>query len=78
MSEKGGRRSDTRRLLALNVRRIRLLRGFTQEAAAARAGIAVRHYQKIEAGEVNVTLDTLARVAQGLGTEVVELFSPQP
>ncbi len=63
-----------RRRLAAQVRRLRAARGLTQEAAAAGAGLAARHFQKIEAAEVNATLDTLVRVATALDVDVSELF----
>jgi transcriptional regulator with XRE-family HTH domain len=39
----------------------------TQEAFAARAGLDRSFYGAIERGEFNVTLDTLVKVAAGLG-----------
>lgn len=46
----------------------------TQEDVADAAGLAIRHYQKLEAGEVNVTLRTLVRVAEVLRVQVNELL----
>lgn len=63
-----------RQRVAAQVRRLRGARDLTQEAAAGRAGLAVRHFRKIEAGEVNVTLDTLVKVAVALGVDVAELL----
>ncbi len=63
-----------RRRVALHVRRIRAHRGITQETAAHAAGIAVRHLQKIEAAQVNVTLDTLAKLAAALDVDIAELL----
>jgi transcriptional regulator with XRE-family HTH domain len=60
--------------LASCVRRIRTSKGLTQEAAADRAGLAVRHFQKIEAAEVNVTLNSLARIAAALQVDVSDLL----
>jgi len=48
----------------------------TQEKAAEATGLNWRHWQKLEAGEVNVTLSTLAKICQGLGVEVGSLFAP--
>ena len=56
------------------MRRLRIARGLTQEAAAERAGLVTRHLQKTEAAEVNVTLHTLVRLALALNVEVVALF----
>jgi transcriptional regulator with XRE-family HTH domain len=64
-----------RRALARNVRRLREQGGFTLEEVSYRAGMAWRHWQKVEAGEVNATLRTLARLADALGVTVTELAS---
>jgi transcriptional regulator with XRE-family HTH domain len=56
-----------RQRLAANVRQLRTAQGMTVEEAAGRAGMHWRHLQKIEAGEVNATLRTLARLADALG-----------
>lgn len=42
----------------------------TQEEAAARARIDYKRYQRLEAGSVNATIRTLARVAEALGTDL--------
>lgn len=60
--------------LARNLRRRREQLGLTQEAAAKRIGIVTRHLQKLEAGDVNVTLRTLVRVARGLRVDVSSFF----
>jgi transcriptional regulator with XRE-family HTH domain len=62
--------SEAQHLLAGNVRRLREDLKWTQERAAEASGMAVRHFQKIEAGEVNVTIATLARVAKGFRVPV--------
>jgi transcriptional regulator with XRE-family HTH domain len=41
----------------------------TQETLAAAVGIGSRHLQKIEAGEVNVTLSTICRIASVLAVD---------
>jgi transcriptional regulator with XRE-family HTH domain len=55
------------------VARHRSLRSLTQEAAAERAGLDVRYWQRIEAGSVNVTVRTLVRVALAIGASVCDL-----
>lgn len=52
-----------------NLREAREAQGLTQEHLAHLAGLATRHLQKIEAGQVNVTLRTLARLGSALGAE---------
>lgn len=61
--------------LAETIRESRMKVGLTQEALAAQAGMAVRHLQKIEAGEVNVTIRTLAKISRALGKDISELFA---
>ena len=68
------------RLLAEVGRRIRARRKelhLSAKRASERAdGINHRHWQKIEAGEVNITLNTLVRVAKALRVDPYELFPP--
>ncbi len=52
-----------------NLRQAREAQGLSQEQLAHLAGLATRHLQKIEAGQVNVTLRTLARLGSALGVE---------
>jgi hypothetical protein len=44
------------------------------EESAHRARLHGRHWQKVEAGEVNVTLSTLSRIADALGVSVADLL----
>lgn len=66
--------SSAQSLLAGNVRRLREKMEWTQEQAADAIGIASRHFQKIEAGDVNVTVATLVRVAKAFKVPVKALF----
>ncbi len=65
-----------RRLLARNVRSLREGLKLTMEGASERAGMNWRHWQKVEAGEVNPTLATLVKLAHALNVDVVALFAP--
>jgi transcriptional regulator with XRE-family HTH domain len=68
-----------RQRLREQVRKLRNEAGLTLKVASERAEIHWRHWQKIEAGEVNVSLSTLVKVAQALRVDVVELFGkPTP
>ena len=62
--------------LAKNLRLIRKREGMTQEELAGRAGLSPRHIQKLEAAEVNVTLKTIALLANALQVELHKLLSP--
>lgn len=57
-----------RKRFALAIRRRRTELGLTQEDVAERLQIVARQYQKIESGQVNVTLRTIARIARVLET----------
>jgi len=63
-------------LLGANLRRLRERNGMTQEEAAETVGVNWRHWQKLEAGEVNVTLKTLAKICEGMGVDIRKLFTP--
>lgn len=63
-----------RRTVASNVRRRRIGLGLTQEDFAEHANLDVRHVQKIEAGDVNLTLRTLSVVAKALRLSLRDLF----
>ncbi len=58
----------------LKARRIDL--GLTQEELADRAGLNARHVQKLEAGELNVTIGTLASLALALDVTITDLLEP--
>jgi transcriptional regulator with XRE-family HTH domain len=62
-----------RQKLAANVRRLREDAKLTLEEAAHRAGLHWRHWQKVEAGEVNLTLATLVRLSGALDVEPARL-----
>lgn len=66
------------RALGLQVRTLRLQRQWTLEQAAERMDLDLKHLQKVEAGTLNVTLVTLSRIAEGLGTSLAELFLREP
>lgn len=53
--------------VAGNVRRLRQRKALTQEALAEAAGFDSRFLQRVERGEVNMRLETLARLATALG-----------
>jgi transcriptional regulator with XRE-family HTH domain len=56
------------------VRRAREAAGLTQEGAAGRARIDYKRYQRLEAGAVNPTIRTLARVAVALDTDLWQML----
>ena len=60
--------------LSHNVLRLRKARQWTQEEAAHQTDMSTRLLQRIEAGETNVTLTTLARLVEGFEVDVLDLF----
>jgi transcriptional regulator with XRE-family HTH domain len=56
------------------IRKVREQAGYTQEAFAARADLDRSYYGAIERGEFNLTVDTIAKIAKGLGMTASELF----
>jgi len=50
-------------------------RGLTQEAAAEAAGLTWRHLQRVEAGDVNVTVLTLLRLVTAYSSDLDQLFT---
>lgn len=53
----------------------RRTKGITQEDFAALIGTAPRSYQRMEAGQQNLTLRTIARIASALGLSPEELIA---
>jgi len=66
--------SDTSRELGAAIRATRIEKGFTQEAFAAQVELDRSYYGAVERGEHNVTVETLAIVATGLGLPAWKLL----
>ena len=64
--------------LSVNLWQIRTERGLTQEQMAARCGMATQQYSKIESGQANLTLATIAHLVDRLDVDVADLFAPLP
>jgi transcriptional regulator with XRE-family HTH domain len=61
--------------LGERIRALRRERSLTLEAAAERMELDFKHLQKVEAGQGNVTLVTLVRLAIGLEVPLATLFA---
>lgn len=65
--------------VASNVRRLRDARGWTQEECAFQCGdLDVTLLRMIESGRTNVTAATVARLVDGFGIDVRDLYEPAP
>jgi transcriptional regulator with XRE-family HTH domain len=70
---------DVRKLVARNLRRIRVKRGLSQEALAVDAEIDRTHVSRIERGIENPTVVVLDRLAKALDAGIAEMFAlPKP
>lgn len=63
--------------LAVNLRRLREQRGWTQEQAAERCDLSLIQYARVETRKTNVTFVTLARLADGFGVPPAQLLAAQ-
>jgi transcriptional regulator with XRE-family HTH domain len=67
---------DLRQIVALNLRRMRRAKGFSQEGLAWDAEVDRRYMAKIETGQTSVGLDIIGRLAASLEVEPFELLIP--
>lgn len=61
---------ESRERIGLQIKEAREAKGYTLRHVAKLTGIAYNHIGRIEAGRYNVTLDTLAVIANALGMEL--------
>lgn len=66
--------ADWRAIVGSNVRRLRKERGLTQEQLAFEAGLDLTYIGGIERGRRNPSLLVMARVAEALGSSLIELL----
>ncbi|MCC6837314.1 MAG: helix-turn-helix transcriptional regulator [Bacteroidia bacterium] len=68
-------KANLRKIIGKNVRKARLNRKITQEKAAEVTGFHYKYYQRIEAGDVNLTLDSLEAISLALKVGIKVLVS---
>lgn len=66
---------ESRRLIALNLNRIRLSRGISQEALALGAGVDRTYVSGLERGLRNPSVDVLDKLAKRLSIKTAEFFA---
>src|SRR6202795_127738 len=64
--------------LGKRVRQIRNLRGMTRKMVARESDVSERHLAQLEAGEGNVSIVLLRRIAAALHVSLAELFAAEP
>ena len=65
---------DIRKLVGLNLARLRNARGLKQEQLAEITGLTQSYLSQIETGQVNLTLLRLHDLVEGLNVEPGEFF----
>jgi XRE family transcriptional regulator, aerobic/anaerobic benzoate catabolism transcriptional regulator len=63
--------------LGKRVRQLRSIRGMTRKMVALESDVSERHLAQLEAGEGNVSIVLLRRIAAALNVSLVELFAPE-
>lgn len=65
---------EVRRNVGLRIVELRRAKKITQEKLAERISMDTRDLRRIEAGQVNVTIDTMVKIAGALEVRTAELF----
>lgn len=65
---------EIQELLALNLRRIRVSKGISQDELALRAGVERAYVGHIERGVKNPTVQTLSKLAAALECDIRDFF----
>ena len=68
------KRASGRRVLAKNMRRMRHLRGWSQEDLAEEAGLHRTYIGAVEREERNVSIDNIERIAVALETSLSDML----
>lgn len=69
---------DARQRVALNLRRLRVLRGISQDNLALEANVERAYVGYLERGTKNPTVMTLEKIAEALSCDISEFFVPLP
>jgi len=65
---------EAAKAIGVRVRQLRDNDGLTLEQASAQMDVDLKHLQKVESGQLNVTLVTILRIADGLNVAPSTLF----
>jgi transcriptional regulator with XRE-family HTH domain len=70
------RYKDLLKTVGNNVRNVRISKGLTMEATANEANMEYRQLSRIERGEINTTITSLAKIADALKVNISDFFLP--
>lgn len=69
---------NAQQLIALNIRRLRVAKGISQDDLALSAGVERSYAGHLERGSKNPTVKTLEKISIALGCDISELFAALP
>lgn len=69
---------EVKEKLGKRIKEIREKKKITQEALASRSGVERTFISHIERGGRNISLETIEKVAAGLGVSIADLFTSKP
>lgn len=69
--------NNLRKELGVQIRNLRKTKGFTQEELGEKADLSYKYVGELERGQVNVSIDSLVRIAESLGVKIGDLFSKE-
>ncbi len=67
---------DVRRRLSRRLLQLRTDRGWSQEDLGARSGLTYKFIGEVERGQKSPSLDSLDKLARGLGVDIADLLAP--
>ena len=67
--------ADLKEIVAINVRRLRYDRGWTQEDLADRVGLSERYVGQVERAQASMTITVLGRIANAFEVEAAKLVT---
>jgi transcriptional regulator with XRE-family HTH domain len=67
--------ADLKEIVAINVRRLRHDRGWTQEDLADLVGLSARYVGQIERAQASMTITVLGRIANAFEVEAAKLVT---
>lgn len=68
---------EIRSKLGERIRELRKSAGFTQEKFGGKTGLSYKYIGELERGQVNVSLNSIVKIAEALGVKVGDLFSEE-